>query len=184
MTKIPCEPESSQQYRFAKLAILAGMRPAEIFALAWGEITPVYANIRQRVSRGVIDSPKTANSDRRAAVDWPKVGKGWTRLGRFPGEAPDSCEPHERFWRRAQAACLSAWTQPLRQPERLHAVGGFKTPKCRKLAGEFAEWSSNGVHGFNRFCKLLILWSGRPGSNRRHSAWEADVLPLNYSRPL
>ena len=27
-------------------------------------------------------------------------------------------------------------------------------------------------------------WSGRPGSNRRHSAWEADVLPLNYSRPL
>ena len=26
------------------------------------------------------------------------------------------------------------------------------------------------------------LWSGRPGSNRRHSAWEADVLPLNYSR--
>jgi hypothetical protein len=27
-------------------------------------------------------------------------------------------------------------------------------------------------------------WSGRPGSNRRHSAWEADVLPLNYSRSL
>jgi hypothetical protein len=21
--------------------------------------------------------------------------------------------------------------------------------------------------------KLLILWSGRPGSNRRHSAWES-----------
>jgi hypothetical protein len=25
-------------------------------------------------------------------------------------------------------------------------------------------------------------WSGRPGSNRRRSAWEADILPLNYSR--
>src|SRR3954469_11706168 len=25
-------------------------------------------------------------------------------------------------------------------------------------------------------------WSGRSGSNRRHSAWEADVLPLNYAR--
>src|SRR5262245_4903683 len=25
-------------------------------------------------------------------------------------------------------------------------------------------------------------WSGRPGSNRRHPAWEAGVLPLNYSR--
>jgi hypothetical protein len=29
-----------------------------------------------------------------------------------------------------------------------------------------------------------LIWSGRPGSNRRHSAWEADVLPLNYSRPV
>ena len=25
-------------------------------------------------------------------------------------------------------------------------------------------------------------WSGQSGSNRRHSAWEADVLPLNYAR--
>src|ERR1700733_10957512 len=31
---------------------------------------------------------------------------------------------------------------------------------------------------------LSFSWSGRPGSNRRHSAWEADVLPLNYSRSL
>ena len=31
--------------------------------------------------------------------------------------------------------------------------------------------------------KLLKKWSGRRGSNPRHSAWEADVLPLNYSRP-
>src|SRR3954452_20000902 len=28
------------------------------------------------------------------------------------------------------------------------------------------------------------FWSGRSGSNRRHSAWEADVLPLNYARKL
>ena len=25
-------------------------------------------------------------------------------------------------------------------------------------------------------------WSGRPDSNRRRSAWEADILPLNYAR--
>ena len=25
-------------------------------------------------------------------------------------------------------------------------------------------------------------WSGRTGSNRRRSAWEADILPLNYAR--
>src|ERR1700756_3799088 len=32
--------------------------------------------------------------------------------------------------------------------------------------------------------KGLKCWSGRPGSNRRHPAWEAGVLPLNYSRPV
>ena len=25
--------------------------------------------------------------------------------------------------------------------------------------------------------KVLQKWSGRPGSNRRHSAWKADALP-------
>jgi hypothetical protein len=30
--------------------------------------------------------------------------------------------------------------------------------------------------------KLLKRWSGRPGSNRRRPAWEAGILPLNYSR--
>src|SRR5436309_1302663 len=30
--------------------------------------------------------------------------------------------------------------------------------------------------------KGLEEWSGRPGLNRRHPAWEAGVLPLNYSR--
>src|SRR5690606_15308900 len=31
-------------------------------------------------------------------------------------------------------------------------------------------------------CRVHESWSGRSGSNRRHSAWEADVLPLNYAR--
>jgi integrase len=52
----------------AKLAILAGMRPGEIFALTWGEMTSTYANIRQRVYRGIIDSPKTEQSFRKAAL--------------------------------------------------------------------------------------------------------------------
>jgi integrase len=52
----------------AKLAILAGMRPGEIFALTWGEMKSTYANIRQRVYRGVIDSPKTEQSFRKAAL--------------------------------------------------------------------------------------------------------------------
>jgi integrase len=46
----------------AKLAILAGMRPGEIFALRWGQLTATYADIRQRVYRGLLDTPKTALS--------------------------------------------------------------------------------------------------------------------------
>ncbi len=53
----------------------------------------------------------------------------------------------------------------------------FRLPAVKIL-----ERSLNGAEGFGGFGELLIFWSGRPGSNRRHSAWEADVLPLNYSR--
>ena len=51
-----------------KLAIIAGMRPGEIFALAWGRLSAKDADIRQRVYRGVIDTPKTTLSIRRAAL--------------------------------------------------------------------------------------------------------------------
>jgi integrase len=33
-------------------------------------------------------------------------------------------------------------------------------------------------------CNLLKRWSGRRGSNPRRPAWEAGILPLNYSRSL
>jgi integrase len=36
----------------AKLAVIAGMRPGEIFALTWGQMTAAYADIRQRAYRG------------------------------------------------------------------------------------------------------------------------------------
>jgi len=52
----------------AKLAILAGMRPGEIFALTWGRLTATYADIRQRIYRGRLDTPKTDNSFRKAAL--------------------------------------------------------------------------------------------------------------------
>jgi len=52
----------------AKLAIMAGMRPGEIFALTWGRLTSTYVDIRQRVYRGAIDSPKTDQSIRQAAL--------------------------------------------------------------------------------------------------------------------
>src|ERR1035437_7583915 len=33
-------------------------------------------------------------------------------------------------------------------------------------------------------CNGLKGWSGRPGSNRRPTAWKAETLPLSYSRAL
>jgi integrase len=52
----------------ARLAILAGMRPGEIFALTWGRLTATHADIMQRVYRRKLDTPKTDNSTRRAAL--------------------------------------------------------------------------------------------------------------------
>lgn len=52
----------------AKLAVLAGMRPGEIFALTWGRMATTHADIRQRVYRRKLDSPKTTNSTRKAAL--------------------------------------------------------------------------------------------------------------------
>ncbi|MGA3133487.1 MAG: tyrosine-type recombinase/integrase [Terracidiphilus sp.] len=51
-----------------KLAVMAGMRPGEIFALTWGTLQASYVDIRQRVYRGTIDTPKTDQSVRKAAL--------------------------------------------------------------------------------------------------------------------
>jgi integrase len=93
----------------AKLAILAGMRPGEIFALTWGRLAATHADIRQRVYRRKIDTPKTDNSYRQAALSEGLLAEieGWRLLAVdtrenawvFPSEnmtplAKDNC------WRR------------------------------------------------------------------------------------
>ena len=52
----------------AKLAVLAGMRPGEILALKWSRLEADFADIRQRIYRGDIDTPKSARSVRFAAL--------------------------------------------------------------------------------------------------------------------
>jgi integrase len=52
----------------SKLAVLSGMRPGEIFGLKWGRVTGMAAEVTQRVYRGVIDTPKTHQSVREAAL--------------------------------------------------------------------------------------------------------------------
>jgi integrase len=66
---VTCFAALDQRERLiAKLAILAGMRPGEIFALTWGRLTATHADIRQRVYRRKIDTPKTDHSLRHAAL--------------------------------------------------------------------------------------------------------------------
>jgi integrase len=74
----------------AGFAILAGMRPGEIFALRRCHVEKGYADIRQRVYRGVTDTPKTFNSQR-----WAAVGDGlsvWLKqwLDMLPLKGPDA----------------------------------------------------------------------------------------------
>jgi hypothetical protein len=50
----------------------------------------------------------------------------------------------------------------------LHMIGDEATSLADRFASRYGESD----------------WSGRWESNPRHSAWEADVLPLNYARAL
>src|SRR5690606_39037045 len=50
------------------LAILAGLRPGEIFALQWKHVGEDYLDIRQRVYKGKLDTPKTNHSIRKVAL--------------------------------------------------------------------------------------------------------------------
>jgi integrase len=94
----------------AGLAVLAGMRPGEIFALTRSRAESEFANIQQRVYRGEIDTPKTFKSRRLAALgvgllDWirqwldmlPNGGPdGWL----FPSERGTTPVAKDNCWRR------------------------------------------------------------------------------------
>jgi integrase len=93
-----------------KLAVLAGMRPGEIFGLTWGRLQDEYAEIRQRVYRGEIDTPKTTNSVREVArpdgllseiEDWRNLSidaqpESWV----FPSEKMTTPLSRDNCWRR------------------------------------------------------------------------------------
>lgn len=74
----------------AKLAILAGLRPGEILGLQWGHISDTHVSVKQRVYRGEIDSPKTSNSIRKAALSAGLVDeiRNWRLIALDP--SPDS----------------------------------------------------------------------------------------------
>lgn len=102
----------------AQLAVLAGMRPGEIFGLRWARLEAEYADIRQRVYRGDVDSPKSVHSVRWAALsdglltaiqEWrvlsvdPSPG-AWV----FPSEKGTTPVLKDNCWRRHFAPQLIA----------------------------------------------------------------------------
>jgi integrase len=94
----------------AKLALMAGMRPGEIFGLKWARMEADYADIRQRVYRGDVDSPKSVRSVRFAALsdglltsieEWRAVSRdsdanAWV----FPSEKLTTPLAKDNCWRR------------------------------------------------------------------------------------
>lgn len=93
-----------------KLAILAGLRPGEILGLTWGHLSDTHADIRQRVYRGRIDSPKTAHSLRKAALteglleeirEWRSLSRDTSEIAwLFPSETGKTPVAKDNIWRR------------------------------------------------------------------------------------
>ncbi|MBM3804088.1 MAG: site-specific integrase [Acidimicrobiia bacterium] len=93
-----------------KLAVLSGMRPGEILGLTWERLQGEFAEIRQRVYRGKVDTPKTSNSVRKVALaegllsdieGWRKVSldarpQAWV----FPSENLNTPLSRDNCWRR------------------------------------------------------------------------------------
>jgi len=82
----------------AGFAILAGRRPGEIFALRCGHVVDGYADIRQRLYRGEIDTPKTFHSQR-----WAAFGDGLSLTLRRWLDVLPSDTPEAWLFRRSES---------------------------------------------------------------------------------
>jgi len=93
-----------------KLAVLAGMRPGEIFALTWGDLKEDSAEVVRRVYRGDIDVPKTVQSVRKVALSEGIIAEvsRWRALAPnvnvnawvFPSETLKTPIAKDNCWRR------------------------------------------------------------------------------------
>jgi integrase len=108
----------------ARLAIIAGMRPGEIFGLTWEWLTKTYADIRQRVYRGIIDTPKTNQSVRHAAL-------------------PEGLLREIEVWREFSAVTRpDAWVFPSERMTPLSKDNCWRRSMCPKLAKVGLEWAN------------------------------------------
>jgi integrase len=101
-----------------KLALLAGMRPGEIFALTWGTLHDDSADVVQRIYRTDIDTPKSKQSVRTAAL--PELMRSDVQAWRvgaidsrpqawvFPSETLKTPITKDNCWRRSIQPKLAA----------------------------------------------------------------------------
>ncbi len=94
-----------------KLASIVGMRPGEILALQWQDITSDGLRITRGIYRGIIQTPKTHHSVRTAAISasiredlqaWQAIApntkpEDWI----FPNEKGNKPLAHGNYWRRS-----------------------------------------------------------------------------------
>jgi integrase len=113
-----CNALPLRERLIVKMAVLAGMRPGEIFGLRRSHVALTHACISQRVYRGDIDTPKTDKSKRKAGLpeglrqdiaEWlaasPDTGPdGWL----FPSENLKTPLAKDNVWRRNIAPALKA----------------------------------------------------------------------------
>ncbi|PYV39262.1 MAG: hypothetical protein DMG06_23665, partial [Acidobacteria bacterium] len=101
-----------------KLAVLAGMRPGEIFGSKWRRLKEECIQIRQRVYRGEVDTPKTNHSVRDVALSDGLLGEvdEWRGISldtsssawMFPSEKLVTPLAKDNCWRRRIAPKLKA----------------------------------------------------------------------------
>ena len=92
----------------AKLAIIAGMRPGELFALRWGRIGEAVAHVKEAVYEGVLDTPKSDRGRREAALangllsdmlEWKSMSNCEPDSFVFPSEVGTPLSSHN-VWQR------------------------------------------------------------------------------------
>lgn len=94
-----------------RLAACEGMRPGEILALKVGDVGEDSVQVRRRLYRGDIDTPKTKRSVRRVALtdETAKLLRTWLESARdrdpeawlFPSENPANPLRRDNAWRRS-----------------------------------------------------------------------------------
>ena len=129
-------------------------------------VDPAPASAATQVGRRTsISARRAAPSDPGAPIATTALaGSAYHRAGRAPATSPSLT--HRRFGATASTR--------IARPPAFRTTGVFAEAPGLPKAGPTSRSVTGELGG--------DFWSGRRESNPRHSAWEADVLPLNYGR--